>query len=500
MSERYFPGKRVDNSNMGYFPKNPNYGYSWTQDLMNQRASALYYKTSVGKMLIDALVRYTVGKGLTPMCAPEVSVLGWSKERVRRFQNQSEAYWRLMTGKNYDYNGKDDFCAKQRIAARMIFVDGDVLRHLGYRKLRNGLVVPYIQLIGGRNVVSPDHTDTKKIIGGVEIDGNGREIAYHISVINDDLSETGSTVRVNRRTSKGRLEFDLIQLQKSEDSMVRGLPILSNLREDIFDYNSMRKNHLDRTAVQNMFTAFVESEKDTESNWSFKDTLESGGARADVDITGENKLTMGPGYIIDLEPGKKVNLVQSQTNGEDFSAYEKSMIGLMASSLGMSYEIAMNTFNASFSASRASLSGAEKNFAILRNEFADKFCTPAWEQMIEFGILSGGIDCPEWDGLSAIERKALLSVTWTGVTPPQVDPTKEVKAYIEAVKAGLCSREHAVRSLFGFDFEEVAERLKEEAEMLSETNAGTQQEQDENNSDSDSDSDKEDKGEDDGNR
>ena len=251
-----------------------------------------------------------------------------------------------------------------------------------------------------------------------------------------------------------------------------------------------------------MFTAFVESEKDTESNWSFKDTLESGGARADVDVTGENKLTMGPGYIIDLEPGKKVNLVQSQTNGEDFSAYEKSMIGLMASSLGMSYEIAMNTFNASFSASRASLSGAEKNFAILRNEFADKFCTPAWEQMIEFGILSGGIDCPEWDGLSAIERKALLSVTWTGVTPPQVDPTKEVKAYIEAVKAGLCSREHAVRSLFGFDFEEVAERLKEEAEMLSGANAGTQQEQDENNSDSDSDSDsdKEDEGEGDGNR
>ena len=120
--------------------------------------------------------------------------------------------------------------------------------------------------------------------------------------------------------------------------------------------------------------------------------------------------------------------------------------------------------------------------------------------MIEFGILSGGIDCPEWDGLSAIERKALLSVTWTGVTPPQVDPTKEVKAYIEAVKAGLCSREHAVRSLFGFDFEEVAERLKEEAEMLSGANAGTQQEQDENNSDIDSDSDKEDKGEDDGNR
>ena len=59
-----------------------------------------------------------------------------------------------------------------------------------------------------------------------------------------------------------------------------------------------------------------------------------------------------------------------------------------------------------------------------------------------------------------------MGVTWTGVKSPQVDPTKEVKAYIEAVNAGLCSREQAVRALFGFDFDEVAERIAEEKRLM----------------------------------
>ena len=92
-----------------------------------------------------------------------------------------------------------------------------------------------------------------------------------------------------------------------------------------------------------------------------------------------------------------------------------------------------------------------------------------------------------------MERKALLSVSWTGVTPPQVDPTKEVKAYIDAVNAGLCTREHAVRSLFGFDFEEVAERLADEKEMLASEDSSTK-------TDTDTDSDTDTEGEDDGNR
>ena len=63
-------------------------------------------------------------------------------------------------------------------------------------------------------------------------------------------------------------------------------------------------------------------------------------------------------------------------------------------------------------------------------------------------------------------RKAIYGVTWTGVNPTQVDPTKDVKAYTEAINNGLCTHEYATRMLYGLDFEEVAERLKDEKEKF----------------------------------
>ena len=453
------------------FPVNANQGYSYVQNDSQKSAQTLYRETTIGKLMIDSLTRYVVGKGLTPMSAPESDLLpGWTPERLSAFRKEAEAYWRLTTGtSDIDYYGKDSFKSLQKIAFKAILNDGDCLRHIGYRKLNNGLIVPYIQLISGRMVSQEWHEDTQESVGGVIISKEtGKEIGYCIRILDANFNPTGSFKRVNRRTRRGRLEFDLIMLGKSDPAIVRGIPVLTSLRDDILDYNSYKSNHITQSAVQSLFTAFITHSPDAEGadrTVSFIDKLQNNGA-AETNDEGEKKIELGAGYIVDLNDGEDVKLVQSQANGNDFEQFSKAVIGSIASALGMSYEVAMNSYNASFSASRASISGAEKNFAILREEFADKFCTPVWGEIIPYGILMGDIECPEWDSLTNTQKKALLAVTWTGVTPPQVDPTKEVRAYVEAVEAGLCTREYAIRMLYGMDFEEVAERMAEEQNML----------------------------------
>lgn len=461
-----------------YFPVSPNQGYSFAQDDSQQTSEALYRQTTVGKLMVDSLTRYVVGRGLTPMSAPESDLLGWDDERLAKFRKQSEAYWRLVTdSSNIDYYGKDNFKQLQQIAFKNILIVGDTLRHVGYRKLRNNLIVPYIQLISGRMVSQEWNEDSMESVGGVIIDKTtGREVGYTLRVLDSTFNPTGSTKRVSRYTSNGRLEFDLISVGKSDPSIIRGIPVLTSLRDDILDYNSFKSNHILQSAVQAMFTAFIEHEADAKEEGvnSFLDKLSQNGAEQTSD-EGEGKIDLGPGYVVDLNPGEHVNLAQSQAHGDDFDAFSKSVIGAIASSLGMSYEVAMNSYNASFSASRASISGAEKNFAILREEFASKFNTPVWEEIISYGILMGDIECPEWESLTAMQKKALLSVTWTGVTPPQVDPTKEVNAYALAIQNGLCTKEYAIRMLYGMDFEEVAERLQEEQKLAPEPQeAGSQ--------------------------
>jgi lambda family phage portal protein len=455
----------------------PNNGYSWVQDEMNSESETLYSYNAIGKTMVDMMVRRVVGEGLTPMCSPESDILGWSQKRIDSFRREAEAFWRITTGTpNFDYYGKDNYRDLQKIAFKMILKDGDVLAHWGYRKLSNGLVVPYMQLISGKAVKSPDGRDTNKIIGGVEIDQTtGKETAYYVVVIDENLNETSKKKRVSRRTSKRRLEYDLIQVQKSDASMVRGIPLLMSVRDTISDVNSYMKNHVIQSATQAIFTLFIEKAKDApDSTSTFAEKFAQSGAV----INNENgiaSMDLGAGNVISLDEGEHANPVQRQALGDDFNAYMKATIGLIASSLGMSYEVAMSTYDASFSASRASINSTDINFAIIRREFAEKFCTPTWSQVIEYGILTGNIECPEWESLSDMQKKALMGVTWTGVKSPQVDPTKEVSAYEKAINVGICSREYATRQLFGLDYEEVLERIKAESEAMQEIAGQTQE-------------------------
>ena len=51
----------------------------------------------------------------------------------------------------------------------------------------------------------------------------------------------------------------------------------------------------------------------------------------------------------------------------------------------------------------------------------------------------------------------------------QVDPTKEVRGYADAIKANLCTHEQAIRALYGADADEVFQRLAKEKRQLEES-------------------------------
>lgn len=451
----------VDTSFVNYYSSNPNADYSVYQDESQNDSIGLYNRTALGKMIIDAVTRQTIGKGLTPMAAPETALLDWNEETVTRFRQQAEAFWRLVTNDvNFDWYGKNNFKQLQQIGFKNILVAGDTLRHPGYRKLRNGTVVPYLQLISGRMVTQNNEPDTENSIGGVLIDPiTGKETGYLLRVIDESLEDSLAVKPVSRYNPvTKKLQYDLIALQKSDPSLVRGIPFLTALRGSILGIGKYQDNHLLQSTVQNIFTAFLESQQENPNGVPLSKKLVSAGAKKDpVD----DRLDLGSGLIVRLDPGEHVNMVQSNVQGLDYAAYLKMNIGIVASACGLSYETVMNSFTASYSASRAGISGAEKNNAILREEFVTKFCEPEWAHIIDFGVLSGMIDAPGYFD-HPMKRKAILATTWTGVTPTQVDPVKDVNAYLAAIKGGICTHEKAARDLYGLDFGETLMTLASE--------------------------------------
>lgn len=477
MSDYYNKPKRSQLSRtfMPYNTPSPNEGYSYEQDETQMTAQSLYRNTTIGKLVVDSYCRFVVGKGLVPMASPETKFLNWTDEQAKEFQEKAEAYWRINSGASLDFYGKNSFVDLEKIAIKDICNNGDTLPHWGYRKLADGRIVPFVQLISGRMVTQNGEQDTKDSIGGV-IFKNGRESGYKIRVLGSDWSDTGSTRIVNRYNKFGRLQFNLIQLNQTDPHIVRGIPLLTTLRDDVLNINKFRENHLGQSALQNLFTAFITHKEQPQT--SIAEKLKDVSEQLPIGQTDDGSFSLGTGNILDLDVGEEPVFTPRSTQGDDYSAYIKSNIGILASSLGMSYETAMNEFNASFSASRAGISGTENNLNIGRQEFIRKFCQPSWELVIEHGILSGFIPAPGYDG-SEMMRNAIFASTWVGVTQQQVDPTKEVKAYVEAINAGLCTREYAIRQLYGMDFDEVEGRINKEM-------------QETNNQESDTDSDTDD--------
>ena len=444
-----------------WYPSDPNEFFSSHQDISQHESEAMYRQFPMGKMVIDAQTRMVVGKGLSPMSSPETDITGWDEETTSRFQRQAESYWRIITGsRNYDWYGKNDFRQLQQIAFKNILIMGDTLVHRGFRRMRNGVTLPYMQLISGRMVTQNYEVDSKNMTGGVYINPDtGRETAYRLRVIGETLEDTLGTKTVKRYNPRtGRLEFDLIQLQKSDPGLVRGIPLLTSLRGAILGTSKYQDNHLLQSIVQNMFSVFIEKDEETQGP-SIRDKLMGAGGAPDPIDPG--KMNLKSGNIIPLNPKEHAVVVQRQSQGEDYSKYLTANIEIIAGACGLSAETVLNRYNASFSASRAGIAATEKNNEILREEFVQKFCEPVWEQVVDTGVLSGHIEAPGYLDDPMI-RRAALATTWAGPTPAQVDPVKEVNAYIAAIGAGLCTHEYAVRRLYGMDFGEVVERLAKE--------------------------------------
>ncbi len=448
-----------------YYPADPNLFYSAYQDMSQNESEAMYRQYPFGKMIIEAQARMVIGKGLTPMSSPETDLTGWSKETTAQFARQAESFWRLVTNdRTFDWYGKNNFKQLQQIAFRNILIMGDCLVHWGFRKLRNGNIVPYVQLISGRMVTQPSsEADTLRMTGGVIIDPNtGRETGYNVRVIGSDREDTMSTKPVSRYNKKtGRLDFDLVQLQKTDPGLVRGIPLLTSLRGSILGTSKFQDNHLLQSIVQNMFSVFIEKDEET-SGPSIAQKLSGAGATKDPIDPG--KMNLRSGNIIPLNPKEHAVLVQRQSQGEDYSRYLTANIEIIAGATGLSAETVLNRYNASFSASRAGIASTEKNNEILREEFVQKICEPTWAQVVDMGVLKGFIKAPGYLE-DPIIRKAALATTWVGPTPAQVDPTKEVNSYLAAISGGLCTHEYAIRKLYGMDLEEVVSKLSQEKDQ-----------------------------------
>lgn len=477
MSDQYNPPKRSNVSS--WFPLDINMMVSAFMRPLQDRSTKAAAETAVGSMILNTFVEFVIGQGLEAQASPENSILNWDDETRARFISQAESLFRMYAGsRRIDHYGKLNFYQTQKVALRNGLVEGDFLLHRSYR---NGYhdYEPYFQLLSGRWVRNPnmETMDTKKLTGGVAFDDAGREVAYWIADTLEYLEDSLMAHKVWKYNPRSNFEeYNLVRFGVREANQVRGIPVLTPVLEDIFELESFKAAYKLKAATQALFTGVITSDPDAPAPAvSTLDTIKSlqvpknEAAPTEIPNKGSvDDVELGTGNIIQLAPGEKFDMAESKVPATDYSKFVETELSHITAGVGdggLAYEMVLQKYSNNYSASRATIAGQEKKFRNMRDDLSSGFCTPVWDQVIDWGIRRGYIEAPGYLEGDWQYRQAVLAVTWIGPSPINIDPLKEIQAHILAMDAGVETKEQVCREMFQTDYEETADRIKKEQGM-----------------------------------
>lgn len=164
----------------------------------------------------------------------------------------------------------------------------------------------------------------------------------------------------------------------------------------------------------------------------------------------------GHGLMVNLLPGEKVESVTPGRPNSGFDPFVQAILRQVGIALGLPYEVLVQHFQSSYSASRAALLEAWKFFKLRRAWLVRMLCQPVYEWMIHEAISAGMLDAPGFE--DQFKQRIYLSAEWIGASMQSIDPLKDAKADEVRLNSGVASRRSIVEEQ-GRDFEKLKREL-----------------------------------------
>lgn len=386
--------------------------------VLRDRSRDLVRNNAYATRGIGAIATNTVGTGI-------VAKVKGSKRLVDLWKAWAEST-------QCDAQGQHDLYGLQAIAMRAIAEGGEVLVRRRWRRPEDGLAVP-LQL----QVLEGDHLDSSKdgglpnggvIVQGVEFDAIGRRAAYWLF---DD--HPGDGTRWQAGPSRRIPAADVLHVYRVDrPGQVRGVPWLAPAIIRLRDFADYEDAQLLRQKIAACFTAFVHDIEAPDGTAQGK--------------SGEPLEEIEPGIIEYLPPGKDVTFA-TPPSVSGYGEYARQQLGAIAATLGITYEeLTGDLSNVNFSSGRMGWIGMARNIDAWRwTMLVPRLCDPV------FGWFR---TAAELSGVAA----ANVAARWTPPRREMIDPTKEVPAVRDAIRAGLVSLPEALRRE-GEDPDEVVEEI-----------------------------------------
>lgn len=472
----------------------PQMDIDYNLNILRERSRVLEMSSPLAAAAVNTTITKTVGSGIYVKPSIDYEFLGLSKEEAEEWEHLAEREFLLWSeSKHCDASRIHNFYEMQDLIFRGMVSNGDGFALIKYQNPTP--YMPYelkLQIIesdrvctpyGGSencetynfNIVEGKAKNGNRVISGIEIDDDGKKLAYYIcNRYPNEYIRLYNKMREWKRIEaygKNTGNPNVLHLYNATRAgAYRGVPLLAIAIEPLKQLTRYSEAELMASVIASMFTVFVTTNGSSASNplsgmtnpFARTSAQTEEAKRSNVD-----EIALGNGAITVLEDGEKIEVANPTRPNSNYDAYVMSIYKQIGASLEIPYEVLLKSYTSSYSASRAALLEAAEVFKKRRTYLQDDFCQPVYEMFLAEAIAKGRIKAKGFF-TDPLIHKAWCGAKWNSTaTVPVLDPTKEVQAAKMRVEEGFSTREAETVALNGSDYRtNVAQLVQENTKLV----------------------------------
>lgn len=432
-SKRSYEGAKKGRRLANWFSSDTSANAEISGDLavLRQRSRDLVRNNPYAARAVNVIHANTVGHGI---------IGKWSHPSKEVQKKLNEEWKKWAETKAIDYDDQLNIYGLQRLAIRSTAEGGECLAIANFNRRKNGIPLE-IQLLEGDYLEIHRNNrphNGRDVLHSIEFDKNGKRAAYHLW---ENHPGDARKSKIKTRVPASRVEH-IFRLDRI--GQMRGVPWGAPAIVRLKDFKDFEDAQLVRQKIAACFTAFIhDSSFDIGEEMSEEESQELGEK-------------VEPGQIELLPPGKTVTFGKPP-EVSNYKEYSSTALKAVSIAFGITYEALTNDYSdVNFSSARMGHLEMNRNLEEWRRDLMQvKLLNFVAEKFKQAFSLKFGQD------LSA------ATMLWTPPRREIIDPTKEIPAKVEAVRAGFSSKSDAIREM-GNNPDEVFGEIEEENKTLDE--------------------------------
>jgi lambda family phage portal protein len=457
-SQRTYAGGRVNRLNFGFGSTTTSADSELKTSLpqLRNRSRQLVRDAAYAGRAHKIVVDNVIGSGI----GMQAQVMN-TRDKPRHLVNTAiENAWREWTQADSCHTGGAlHFCDLERAAMGQVFDAGEVFIREHPRAFGQSAVPLALELIEAERIADEYAPAGPLEAGnqlrmGIEVDQFFRPVAYYIRQRHPgDIRMSMGQVELIERVPAAQI-FHLKLTDRWPQ--VRGEPWMHAVINKLNDMDEYSGAELVAARASANYFATVESNDEN--------------PLAAVDqADGSRQMELEAGLLYHMPPGQKLNFHSPNRPNSALSEFMRHLLREVATGVGVPYaSLSADYSQTNYSSSRLALIDERDHWRTLQQWWIRSFRQPLHRRWISQAVLARAIPAitvQEFISDPSRYQKVMFKPRGWG----WVDPTKEVNAYKEAIKAGFTTVGDVIASTGGGqDLEDVLDARKRELEMFAE--------------------------------